>query len=406
MRRALALSVALATPALAAPAVTAQDLFDEVVYRLALEYRGPSAVRAADLRREHLPGLRERCAALDPCPPEAVHGLLTRMVASLEDAHTSFLVPEALLAFGELLAEPAEGGARRSLGVVTVAPEDGPGRVVVEVLPGSPAAEAGWRAGDVLLTVQGLPLDSEGGRAAYLGALASGEAVEFGLLRQGERRSDTLRARAGASTPVSVAVHGNVAVLRLRHFMNETVAQQLHTAVRGVAAAHAAGEIGGLVLDLRLNAGGLVSQFIQGAGAFMEPPILTSRARLVTVELRHDPAATQDPARYDGPLVVLVDRDSASASEFLAHVLGGRPLTVIAGEATAGVGDTATVVQELPDGSGLQITTARVHGADGEPLPARVTPTLTLPRDLVTLVHTGQDVALERAVLTVRTLRP
>nr|WP_255673376.1 S41 family peptidase [Deinococcus sp. 14RED07] len=325
------------------------------------------------------------------------------MLGDLKDAHTNLYTPSQLEEVGRLLL--GEQGQRRTFGAVTEALGAG-GRVVLEVLPGSAAERAGWKAGDVLRRVNGVALDGQAGQAALGRASARGTPARFEGTRQGTTVKTTLTAAPLQVTPVSLSLRADgLAVLRLRHFNSPGVGQQVHDALRKVQAAG----MKGVILDLRWNSGGRVDEFMLSAGAFTDPAPLFLKTRVDAAKIGYgagrylvngkaqEQPSIKTPVRYTGPLAVLVDEGTASSAEFLTRTLLGRPFTQVIGEATAGVGDTATRFIPLTDGSGLQLTFARMLDAAEQPLEARITPQVGASVDLAGLARTGRDSALEQA---------
>ncbi|MPY67918.1 peptidase S41 [Deinococcus sp. SDU3-2] len=399
----LALALIPSVQAAPAPAATAQDLFDEVIYQLASFYSGPSDVRAGDLRRKYLPEVQKLCDGKPECAAEQAYGLIEQMLGDLKDAHTNFYTPSQLEEVGKLLL--GEQGQRRTFGAVTEALGTG-GRVVLEVLPGSAAERTGWKAGDVLRRVNGVALDGQAGQAALGRASARGTPARFEGTRQGKTMNTALTAAPLQVTPVSLSLRADgLAVLRLRHFNTPGVGQQVHDALRKVQAAGTKG----VILDLRWNSGGRVEEFLLSAGAFTDPAPLFLKTRVDTAKIGYgagrylvngkaqEQPRIKTPARYTGPLVVLVDEGTASSAEFLTRTLLGRPSTQVIGETTAGVGDTATRFVPLTDGSGLQLTFARMLDAREQPLGTRITPQVGASVDLAGLTRTGRDSVVEQA---------
>lgn len=399
----LALGLALAASVQAAPtpAVTALDLFDEVIYQVASFYNGPSGLRASDLRRKYLPEVQALCGGKADCPSEQAYPVVKKLLAELGDPHTNFFTPAQLEEVGKTLTNGQSD--RKTFGAITEALGTG-GRVVLEVLPGSASEQAGWRPGDVLLKANGVSLNGEAGLAAWFRSEGRGASVRFEGTRQGQPLSMTVTAAPLTPAAVSLTTRPDgVAVLRLRHFNTPGVGQQVHDALRKVQGKK------GLILDLRWNGGGRVEEFLLSAGAFTDPAPLFLKTRIDAAQIGYDAGRylvngkvqeqprINDPVRYTGPLVVLVDGDTASSAEFLTRTLLGRPATQVIGEATAGVGDTATLFRPLADDSGLQLTFAKLLDAQQQPLATRITPSLPASLDVKELARTGKDNVLERA---------
>ncbi|GHF94083.1 protease [Deinococcus piscis] len=405
----------LAPVAAAAPQtesdVSAQDLFDEVIYELALNYGGPSEVRAQDLRERFLPRVQALCAGESVCTSKAAYPVIGEVLRALNDEHTNFFTP------AEWAAQELESSGQASafaFGLVTRLVE-GQGILVTEVLPGSPAAEAGLRSGDLLTRMGRMPLLSEWAGDKLGAAGRSGRRTTLSYSRAGQPLQTELAGGAFVAPAVSVdMLDGRTALVRLRHFDMEGVAQDLHDALRR------AGKQGAerAVLDLRGNPGGLLPETLLSTGALTQPAPLLDVERSSSELLSYDRGRylvdgepqrgvrVFKPQRFAGPLAVLVDQDSASGAEFMARDLLTRPRTVVLGRPTVGVGDSATQLLDLADGSGLQVTVSRVQTADGQPLSARVQPQVPLKRDDAAFARTGQDPELAAALQALDTLKP
>ncbi|MDO4263323.1 MAG: S41 family peptidase [Deinococcus sp.] len=385
------------------PSVSAQDLFDEVIYELGLNYGGPSQARAQDLRERFLPRVQALCAGQSLCPSKAVYPLIGELLRALNDDHTNFFVP------GEWTARELESSGQASslsFGLVTrLMP--GQGILVTEVLPGSPAEQAGLHAGDLLTHLGRLPLLSEWAGAKLGAAGRAGRAAELSYSRAGRPAQVSLSGAEFVAPAVSLDMLANrTALLRLRHFDAQGVAQDLHDALRRAQQEGAERA----VLDLRGNPGGLLSEAVLSSGAQTQPaPLLDVERSLSTLHSYDGGRYLIDgkaqrgqrvfkPQRFTGPLAVLVDQDSASGAEFMARDLLSRPQTVVLGQPTVGVGDSATQLLPLADGSGLQVTVSRMQTANGQPLSARVQPQVPVKRDDAAFARTGQDPELAAAL--------
>lgn len=392
-----------------AAAAPAGDVFDEIIYQVATRYGGSSPVRAAELRREFLPRLQAVCAGRERCRSDdrEVQRLFGDLVDSLNDPHSRYI---PLLGAVEA-ALSGEGGGT-GFGLHTRALGSG-GRLVLRVLPGSPAAYGGLRPGDTLLSVNRVPLDGEAGLDAWLRVQARAEAATLEYRRPGEASGRSLRLNAAAlpAPRVGSARHGDAAVVHLPQF-SLGIAQQLHDELRRL------GDVSGVVLDLRGNPGGLVNEFLMSAAAFREVSPIVQKSRLfgrsvgfdgrdLTLDGQPQPglgSTLERRVRFDGPLVVLVDGASASGAEFLARELQARPRTAVVGERTAGVADTSVQFIALSDGSGLSLTFAQMLNAAGERLSAFVEPGVGLPLDLREFARTGRDPQVQRALELLRGL--
>ena len=257
------------------------------------------------------------------------------------------------------------------------------GRIeVTRVQAGSPAAAAGIRAGDRLRSVDGSAVDGRPvtdvvsllrGDAT---AAAAGTTVRLGLERGTRAWTETLR-RARLSTD-SVTVRtlaGGITVIRVTAF-TKGVGGAVRTAV------DAAPSGAGVVLDLRGNSGGLVTEAVTAASAFLDGGLVA------TYDVNGDQRALHADSGGDTtrPLVALVDGGTMSAAELLTGALRDRGRAVVVGSRTFGKG-SVQMPSRLPDGSVAELTVGHYRTPSGRTVDGTgVTPDLD-----------ADDGALERA---------
>ncbi len=285
-------------------------------------------------------------AALDD--RKLLTGALRGLVEAVGDnGHTRYLTPEELAQHGEQLS-----GEYTGVGIEIVGRD---GRIVVSsVFDDSPAQRAGVRVGDVLVAVDGIPVDD----------LALDEVVQ--RVRGPEGTPVTLRfERVGMAAPLEMTLvrakvriiqvrwallPGDVGLIRLSSFASGA-SEETATALDRLTAMGARA----IILDLRGNPGGLVDEAIAVAGAFLPPDTVVFRSR--DRQGNETVYRTESAGRpTDLPLVVLVDRGSASAAEIVAGALQDHRRAVVMGETTFGTG-TVLIEFRLRDGSALLIGT-------------------------------------------------
>jgi carboxyl-terminal processing protease len=287
----------------------------------------------------------------------AAHEAVRGMVALADDQHTYFMSSQEYRDY----LEWASGTGYAGLGVRLGVPE----MIIREVYPDSPAAQAGLRAGDQLLRLDGRPLaglDRE--QASRLIRGPEGSVAELVVRRSAEAEewAVSIPRRQIVVPQVSSAwLDAATAYLRLRSFPEGATIDQVEQALVGFEQGGACG----LVLDLRGNGGGrievgarLLSHFLP-AGA----PILERIDRS-----GGDRTWVADPAEPFGrPLVVLVDDGTASMGELFAAAIQDNRVGTIIGSRTAGnvAGGKAF---PLGDGSGLAVTVLDIHSAAGRSL--------------------------------------
>jgi carboxyl-terminal processing protease len=224
--------------------------------------------------------------------------------------------------------------------------------LVAQVAAGGPAESVGVQVGDRLSTVDGRSvsgLSATDAAAALRGR--AGTTVELVLSRgSSERRLTLTRAVVPAPRVTAVMVASHVGRIVVPAF-TQGVGRQVRDAVRALRAEHATG----LVLDLRGDPGGLLSEAVETASAFLDGGAVVSYARRGEAQQRLDAEGGGDTTT---PLVVLVDGSTASAAEVVAGALQDRGRAVVVGARTFGKG-TVQEPHRLPDGSSLALTVAR-----------------------------------------------
>ncbi|MEF2280084.1 S41 family peptidase [Deinococcus sp. YIM 134068] len=377
----------------------AQATFEQVNLLIQKEYGGLSTVDRVALGREYQARLDAVCAPTPTtCPAEKAYPVIEAELTALGDEHSFFQTPED---FRDFVAS-ATGGNRRQFGV-KLARLDGENRVVLEIVPQSAAEEAGLVRGDVLLTLDGQPYTFAGLREARI----AGRTVALGVERAGQPLTVSLTSRDSSTRDLPrlsfAGPQGNVAVLRIPTFLSGGgIAQRVHELVAEARLRGAAG----MIVDLRGNTGGSLSECDSSVSAFV--PAFTRVARGANGEAStrvgrgarledgRSLGGVRSPQLWTGPLAVLVDEGSASCSEFFAYEVQYAGRAPIIGEATAGVGNTATRVFPVGEDAALQLTIINYAKPDGWPYPTQITPNVVLDQteNDVRLLTRGQDTLL------------
>ncbi|HEX2084132.1 MAG TPA: S41 family peptidase [Solirubrobacteraceae bacterium] len=278
-------------------------------------------------------------------------------ISGLDDRFSTYLDAREYKAFRET---PHFSG----IGVTVVRVDDG--LEIADVYEKSPARKAGLRAGDVIVAADGKALAGRPEEAATgLIKGPAGTTVRLTVERDGRRLRKRVE-RAEIQIPVVEAQRKRLRGKRFAHIHLATFAQRgAHAELYKELRKAERDKVDGIVLDLRGNPGGLVTEARLVASAFLpEGEIVTTRGRSVSEQVYR---ATGDPLVPKTPLVVLVDRTSASASEIVAGALQDRGRAKLVGGRTFGKGVFQEVV-ELANGGALHLTVGQYFLPSGRNL--------------------------------------
>ncbi len=289
----------------------------------------------------------------------AINGMLTSL-----DPHSSYLSPDDAAQM-RVQTRGEFGG----LGI-EVTQEDGFVKVVSPI-DGTPADEAGIEAGDFIThvdgeTVLGLNLDE----AVDLMRGPVGSEIVITVVREGESEPfdvtivrDTIKL-----TAVRTRTEGETIVLRVTTFNDQTYPNLKSGLEKQIQEAGGIDKINGIVVDLRNNPGGLLTQAIRVSDAFLEAgEIVSTRGRDPQDGDRFN--ATPGDLAQGKPLVVLINGGSASASEIVAGALQDHRRAIVVGTKSFGKGSVQTVMPLRSDGA-MRLTTARYYTPSGRSIQA------------------------------------
>jgi carboxyl-terminal processing protease len=350
--------------------------------------------------------VHERYVVPEEIDDEAlIYGAAEGMVEALGDTgHSSFLNPTDAEAFRASLK-----GELIGIGVRIDFDSEFP--TVIAPISGSPADNAGIEAGDIIMSIDGAATDRmEISEVTGLLRGAEGDDVvlEVGRPDDGSEFTVTLTRARIKIQPVSWAyLPDDLMLIRLSEFSSGADA-----ALRKALQKARRGDAKGIVLDLRGNPGGLVTEAIKVAHEFLPEGEVLYQQQNREGELSPVVVQGTDGLALEIPLVVLIDRGSASAAEIVAASLHDNGRAELVGEQTFGTG-TVVSSYTLDDGSIAAIGTALWKTPDGElvrdvgvppsipqALPPGVDP-IEFDSDTtlsIEVIHASEDEQLERAI--------
>lgn len=286
-----------------------------------------------------------------------VHAAIRGITSEL-DPHTSFLAPRE----AKLLREDIEGAfGGIGLTVVIGRTEEGDRYLDVrDVIPDGPAAKGGIRAGYRITAIEGQPVSQlvELERAIAIIRGEPGTSVRITVEDPATGIIRSLELERAIIDPPAVEVRDlgdGYGVLRLREF-SEGAAREVKEGIAELRRARNGGELNGVVLDLRDNGGGLLDEAVAIVDLFVDDGVIVrtrGRRGRVLDEQRAHRLGTETRL----PLVVLMNKASASASEIVAGALQDHRRALIVGERSYGKGSVQAPFA-LSDGSVLKLTTA------------------------------------------------
>lgn len=289
----------------------------------------------------------------------ALHGLLGEL-----DPYSSYLSPREYAEYKQK-QPPPEGEVglvlSKRFGFVSV----------VTVVPGSPAARAGFQTGDLLESISGFSTREMSIEQAYL--LLAGEpgtTAKLALVRQQRPEPQPLelvRARLAPLRVLSQKLEGGAGYLKIAAF-TEGTSEQVRSALHSWRGASDAG----LVLDLRDAATGTPEEAVATARLFLASGLITySQGQQMA---RQEQVAAPGAQVWKGPVVVVINHATAGPAEILAAALQGNHRATVVGLRSYGVGAIQKFIP-LDDGAALVLTVAKYYTPAGKPIPENgVTP--------------------------------
>lgn len=288
-----------------------------------------------------------------------VKGAIDGMLASL-DPHSSYLEGPGLLRLETMI-----DGNYSGLGLSVVG-DDGAVKVV-SPMRGSPAEQAGVKAGDYITHLDGkliYGLDLDEAVARMRGP--AGSKIRLTLFRSGRDQPFDVTVQRGVISlePVTSKLSDNVGVITVNEFSAD-VGNYVNQAIANLRR-QAGGKLTGLVLDLRQNPGGSLDEAVGLSDLFLTKGDIVSQRGRVAAENEYYRAESMFKGDVAAglPVVVLIDAGSASASEIVAGALQDQHRALIMGERSFGKGSVQSMIR-LDKTHAVKLTTARYYTPAG-----------------------------------------
>lgn len=306
----------------------------------------------------------------------AIRGMIARL-----DPHSAFFDENEYQAFKE-----QTDGTYAGVGIVL---DFQRGTIqVISAIPGSPAAKAGLQSGDIITAINHQPtqditlqeaiklLEGDPDTSLQLSVLRNNDIFDYNLTRERIQTNSV-----SASWPAQ-----GILRLRITQFQEDT-AESLRDAITH---ANHNQTINGIILDLRNNPGGYLQSAIDSANLFLERgTILSVRNRDQMEQQLYQAEAGDISAGV--PIVVLVNRGTASSAEIVAAALQENHRALITGQPTYGKGSVQTIIP-LYNGGAIKLTTAKYYTPAGNLIQARgITPNIRLATVTVKSVNDGNS---------------
>lgn len=343
--------VAVASSALTALVLSGSDggsalrVVSEDAYEIIDRYRRLDEVRET-LMSEYYQPLDE---------DELVLGAIRGMMSAVGDPYTFYYTADEMTAANEEF-----GGVYHGVGMLVQLTDDG-AIEVARVYEDSPAEAAGVRMGDRIVAVDGVEVSGESAQTLNEAIDRiqgeDGTTVVLSVQRDGEILDlEVMRAEVSISYVEYQIINGDIGYINISQFSGNDV-EGFQEAVSALQAA----EVSGVIIDIRNNPGGLLTDVVEIADALLPEGLIAY------VEDGHGNRTeyTSDADYWDVPLVVMVNGMSASASELLSAAIQDYGRGTIVGTTTYGKGIVQTLITFAEDGAGMQLTTASYYSPSG-----------------------------------------
>ncbi len=299
----------------------------------------------------------------------AIKGILESL-----DPHSSFLPPDM---YKDMQTETK--GEFGGIGIEITVKDGFP--TVITPIEDTPAYKAGLKAGDQIIRIDNKP--SKGMSIMDVVKIirgAKGKPVVLTIWREGFQAPKEFTVVRDVIQVKSVKyrmLDDNYGYIRIAQFQEKT-SKDLDNAFKELEKQAKEKGMKGLVLDLRNDPGGLLEQAVEVSDRFIEDGLIVYIEGRKKEDSKMKFYAHKSNTDYKGPLVVLVNEGSASASEIVAGALQDYKRAIIVGKKTFGKGSVQTIFP-LPDGSAVRLTTAKYYTPKGRSIQGEgVTPDIVV----------------------------
>lgn len=307
---------------------------------------------------------------------EIVYAAVKGVLESL-DPHSSFLTPEM---YKDMQTETK--GEFGGIGIEITIKDGFP--TVISAIEDTPAYKAGLKSADHIIKIDGQLTKNMGlTEVVKLIRGPKGKSVTLSIVREGlpaPRDFAVVRDTIQVKSVKYRMLEGEYGYIRIAQFQEKT-ARDLDNALKELEKTNK-GPLKGLVLDLRNDPGGLLEQAVEVSDRFLEQGLIVYIEGRKKEESRQNFSATKKDD-YKGPLVVLVNEGSASASEIVAGALQDHRRAIVVGAKSFGKGSVQTIFP-LSDGSAVRLTTAKYYTPKGRSIQSEgIAPDITVDNNMV-----------------------
>ncbi|OPY80912.1 MAG: Carboxy-terminal processing protease CtpB precursor [Syntrophorhabdus sp. PtaU1.Bin058] len=304
----------------------------------------------------------------------AIKGILESL-----DPHSSFLPPDM---YKDMQSETK--GEFGGIGIEITIKDGFP--TVITPIEDTPAYKAGLKSGDHIIRIDGKPTKN----MSLMDVVkmirgAKGKSVSLTIVREGTpgvKEYNIVRDIIVVKSVKFRMLEDNYGYVRIVQFQERT-SRDLNNALKELEKANKEKPLKGLILDLRNDPGGLLEQAVEVSDKFLTDDVIVSIEGRQKEENKVKFYAKSRKDDYLGPLVVLVNEGSASASEIVAGALQDYKRAIVVGTKTFGKGSVQTIFP-LGDGSAVRLTTAKYFTPKGRSIQAEgITPDIVVDNNMV-----------------------